>query len=159
MHRKTFKDCVYETIHQSDKNPKQIAEDLNVAYGYLARWCLDKPVGCNTPGEQLIALMNATGNYEILKYINFRCGFLPPLKPPRGWFRKKNYNQTIGEYQAHFSEVVNALVKFFEQPTKTRGAALTGYLNEHLERTYKWKLRAEKDIHQLDLFDSDEDED
>jgi len=151
---KTLTEILYEVVQGNGKPPKAIAEELGISYNYLRRSVLDGPSGCNFPLRLLIPLMKATKNYKPLKHLANACGYLL-VKMPTGWKRRKDPYLTIQNYQKHFTEVVKALIDFFDKPSYHNGQRVIAVLLNHMEETAAWQWRCKKNVNQMELdFDS-----
>lgn len=79
---RTLKDALYVTIHQNKKlSIEAIAEQLDMAPSYLYRSALpdmdidgDKASGVRFPLKQLIPLIRATGDFQVLDLIEHTLG-------------------------------------------------------------------------------------
>lgn len=69
----TLKEALYNTIHGSGKSIAAIAEELNMSQSYLYKSALpddgDDASGVKFPLKQLIPLIRATGDFQVLNYI------------------------------------------------------------------------------------------
>lgn len=76
----TLKDCLYRTIHRNEKPLKLIAELLDVSESYLARAALpdqeesETGTGCRFPLKKLIPLIEVTGDFQVLDFIERSLG-------------------------------------------------------------------------------------
>jgi hypothetical protein len=69
----TLKEALYNTIHGSDKSIAAIAEELSISQTYLYKAALpdegDDATGVKFPLKQLVPLIRATGDFQVLNYI------------------------------------------------------------------------------------------
>jgi len=148
---KTIQEAVYETVHRSRKPPKQIADEMGISYSYLMRMGLDGESGCDINAKYLVPLMSTTSNYELLKVLNQLCGFLPPVKPPRGW--KNGPKQEVHEYQTAFNQLIGQLLAFIQNPSEALLKDLNQSMMEHMSHTEAMRQRCvNKLINQGELF-------
>jgi hypothetical protein len=77
---KTLTDCLYDTIHQSNKSIEVIAEEIGVSSSYLYNSARpdqedsDTGTGCRFPLKKLIPLVRSTRNYCTLDHIENALG-------------------------------------------------------------------------------------
>ena len=76
----TLKDCLYQSLHRSEKPLKLIAEEIGMSENYLYRSALPDPeesengTGCRFPLKKLIPLIRCTGDYSLLDFIESSLG-------------------------------------------------------------------------------------
>jgi hypothetical protein len=86
----TLKDKLYNTIHKNKKPLKAIAEEIDVSENYLTRAALPDPEeaetgsGCRFPLKKLIPLILATGDFQVLDFIEASLGRVAiPVRPSK----------------------------------------------------------------------------
>lgn len=83
-HPETLKEAVYKTIHRNKKSVPQIAEEVGMSPGYLAKAALpdedmlgkDNPMatGCRLPAKKIVPIVRATDDYSILDVMEYQVG-------------------------------------------------------------------------------------
>jgi len=151
MKIKQISEALYETVHQSKKPAKQLADETGVSYNYLMRMSMDTSSGVDFNLKYLVPVMKAANNYDVLKALNQLCGFLPPVKPPKGW--KTSPSQEVHEYQTTFNQLIGQLLAFVQNPSELLLKDLNQSMMEHMSHTEAMRQRCvNKLINQGELF-------
>jgi len=137
----------YELIHSRGRGPKDItifnlSAKLTRSYSYLCRISSlteDLPF----PSELEVPAMKIKNNFDILRLKAIECGFVL-CKMPRTKTKKGDENIIISEYQVNYSETINALYKFFQEPTSDNFNHTIQLLNNILSETCEIKRWVEK---------------
>ncbi len=157
--KKTLTETLHETFHRNKKKPYEIAEEMGQSYNHMARMVLDTDSGCNFPERLLVPLMKTTKNYSYLVRLNEICGFLPPVKYPKGIKKFKDQDRQVNDYQKDFAETITTLLDFINNPTSEKYKSLNSKLLNHMSETEYWRKRCEKGlINQTELFNGAENE-
>lgn len=155
MSIKPLSETLYNTVHRSKKPAKVLADETGISYNYLARMSMDTSSGVSFNLKFLVPLMKAAGNYEILKTLNQLCGYLPPVRPPRGW--KKSPKQEVHQYQQAFNQLIGLLLAFVDAPSQELLSALNESMQSHMAATEAMRQRClSQTINQGELFDEEE---
>lgn len=80
----TLKDSLYETIHNSGIPMKRLSDQLGISYSYLANAGNPNLEEFNFQLKHLMPLINATGNYAVLDYLENACGRVAFVLPEAG---------------------------------------------------------------------------
>ena len=70
----TLRDALHETVHNGGVPIKQLHERLGISYSYLASAANPNLEEFNFQLRHLMPLINATGNYAVLDYLENACG-------------------------------------------------------------------------------------
>ncbi len=70
----TLRDALHETVHNGGVPIKQLHERLGISYSYLANAANPNLEEFNFQLRHLMPLINATGNYAVLDYLENACG-------------------------------------------------------------------------------------
>jgi len=112
----TIKLKVQELIHGRGMTVYELADKVNRSYSYLCR--IASPTEeLPTPLEIILPAMKLKKNYHLLEYMAWSCGFAL-VRLPKVAANKKDETELAAEYQTAVSDAVNALLKFFDNPTK-----------------------------------------
>lgn len=105
-----------QLIHGKGITIFQLADQLNRSYNYLCR--ISSPTEeLPFPIEIAIPAMKIKKNYDLLREMALECGFML-VKLPSIRKSKKDETQMTAEYQMACSEAINAVIRFFENPTE-----------------------------------------
>lgn len=137
----------YDLIHSRGKGSKDItifdlSNLLARSYSYLCRISSlteDLPF----PSELEVPVMKIKNNFDILRLKAIACGFVL-CKMPRTKIKKGDENIIISEYQVNYSETINSLFKFFQEPTSENFNHTIQLLNNILSETCGIKRLVEK---------------
>lgn len=139
---------VSETIRKYKGTMEELADKLGVKASTLYR--LANPYDEATiNSKHLIPLMEVTKNYEILKHIALRCGYVC-VKLPRV---KSKRTEEIAEYQKRQALAIKAIVEFFEEGGAAEQAI--NLIRDEIEYAAGFKLTIEN---QPMLFEEETDE-
>lgn len=131
------------TIHRNKKTVYMIADEIGVSSNLLYRWAIEGKSGADLPLKRLVALMKATNNYSILKYIALLCGFIC-VKIPRVAIYKKDTLDLREEYQEVTTKAQSALKKFFDNPDEQNYTDVQEALHNVMERSVSAKKYTDK---------------
>jgi len=108
-----LKKVLYETVHRrTGKTVDALADELGISPNYLYRACLpidETGSGCRFPLELLIPLMNATGDYSMLRHLAHRTGHVVS-RVPRS---RRRTAAELNEHQKTLADYFRALLAFF----------------------------------------------
>lgn len=151
MPLKTLSEALYEAVHRSKKPAKQIADEAGISYNYLMRMTMDTSSGVDFNLKHLVPVMKSAGNYEALRVLNQLCGFLPPMRPPRG--AKVSAKMEVHEYQKQFNDLVGLLIGYIQEPTAKSLESLEQALLQHMTTTEEMRRRCKNNlINQKEMF-------
>jgi transposase-like protein len=125
-----LKTQIYMTIRGSKKSVEQIADEVGCSASLLYRYGLDGESGAEFPLKRLIPLMQATGDYRILRHLNARCGLMT-VSQPRARRLKLKDPRIINEIQRNFSEVLARFCEFCESAPREQVQALLDAIHRH----------------------------
>lgn len=121
----TLKECLYDTIHRNRKPLKAIAEEIGMAESYLTRAALpdqdesDTGTGCRFPLKRLIPLIRATGDFQVLDFIERSLGRVAvPLPDPAKSYRDI-YCMSLKSVK-EFGELMGVLEQSLEDGSLTK---------------------------------------
>lgn len=113
---KTLTDCLYETIHQSEKPIEVIAEEIGVSTSYLYNSARpdqedsDTGTGCRFPLKKLIPLVRSTRNFCTIDHIENSLGRVAIVIPMANESLDGLYKLTLGAVQ-EFGELMSEVSK------------------------------------------------
>ena len=70
----TLKDALHDTIHNSGVPIKRLSDQVGISYSYLTNAGNPNLEEFNFQLKHLMPLINATGNYAVLDYLENACG-------------------------------------------------------------------------------------
>lgn len=144
-------EALQEMVHRSEKPPKVISDETGIPYNYLMRQVLEGESGCNFILKNLVPVMKASGNFDPLKVLNMRCGFLPPVKAPRG--TKQGAKTDLNDYQISFNKMMQKIIRFIQDPTDDNFKAVDLLMRDHMSDTECIRRKCKKNlINQTELF-------
>ena len=116
----TLKAALYNTIHQNRKKVETIAEELGMGASYLARAALpdedmlgaqdQRATGVRFPLKQLVPLIRATGDTQVLNYICHSVG-LVALPIPQETSSLKSIQKGALKASAEFGDLMREISK------------------------------------------------
>ncbi len=106
---KNFDFIVAETIRKYKGSISELADKLGIKVPTLYRLANPFDEDAKINSKHLIPLMEETRNYEILKHIASRCGFIV-VKLPKIRSKKE---EEISEYQERQAVAIKAVIEFF----------------------------------------------
>lgn len=115
----TLKECLYDTIHRNRKPLKAIAEEIGMAESYLTRAALpdqdesDTGTGCRFPLKRLIPLIRATGDFQVLDFIERSLGRVAVPLPDPAKSSRDIYRLSLQSVR-EFGELMGTIEKSLE---------------------------------------------
>ncbi|MFB3828928.1 MAG: phage regulatory CII family protein [Bryobacteraceae bacterium] len=145
-----LKTQIYFTIRGSKKSVEQLADEVGCSASLLYRYGLDGESGAEFPLKRLLPLMQATGDFRILRHLNARCGLIT-VNQPRVRRLKLKDPKTVNEIQQNFATLFAEFCKFCEAASKEQVAELLDAIHLHACDVAAMD-RAVRDFQQGDLF-------
>jgi len=116
---KTLSEAIYSTVHRSKIEINEIADRIEKSPNLLYKWSYPPESDAHSPMQlkNLLPLIEATGNYSILDYLERMVGRIA-IKIPRAAIAKGEETEMVNEYQKKCTTAVGALITFLNSPTK-----------------------------------------
>lgn len=80
----TLRDALHESVHNGGVPMKRLADQLGISYSYLANAANPNLEDFNFQLKHLMPLINATGSYAVLDYLENACGRVAFCLPQAG---------------------------------------------------------------------------
>lgn len=151
MPLKPIEDAIYETVHRGAKPPKQVADETGISYNYLMRMSMPGDSGCNFNLKFLVPIMKAQDCYAVLSTLNQLCGFMPPVKAPRG--TKQGSRKDLLQYQKDANHMITRVIAFLQEPSEARWKEIDALMRQHMSDTECMRRRCKKNLmDQMEMF-------
>lgn len=123
---KTLKEALYDTIHHGRIPPKAIAEQLGMARSYLYRSATEDPdqgdersTGVRFPAKQIVPLIRATGDYQVLDLMEFQLNRVAVPVPDPGALTVKDIRVQAMRAMVEFGDLIKQIEESLEDGVVT----------------------------------------
>lgn len=142
---KTLKEALYCTVHRSDSDIDEIADEMGVSANLLYRWCMDEDTTSFSPmpSNRILSLMKASGNEAVLDFLNRAAGRIS-FRVPKATLSKLDEGEMVEEYQTSTINAVKLFRDYITKPTTGNYSALKDALDGVMVETAKIDRYAEK---------------
>lgn len=142
----TIEELIHEAVHAGPLPAKQLCDKMGVKYFTLMRQVNPTDDASSFPLKQLIGLMEAQKDFRILEKLNAACGFLPPVRPPRGFKSPGDQRIWLTQYQKDYSDMISLLYAFLAEPCREQFTRFEQAAKEHMAKTETLRRSAKKNL-------------
>jgi len=123
-----FRKAVSHTIYKYPGGINDLSEKIGISANYLYRTAMQNQNGYDMGLANVVKLMQITGDFTILDYINHKFGFYK-VNPPTQYLNKMDGIQAIDDLQTNHLMAMIHLKDFFNEPThqKSKSAEMNLY--------------------------------
>lgn len=142
----SLEELLNETVHRGKLPPKELADRLGKNYFTLMRQVNLTDDAASFPVKDLVGLMIAQNDFSILGHLNKACGFLPPVKPPRGFKSPEDLRLYVNEYNRDFSTMQALFYEFMAEPYKSKFEAFEAAARNFMSKTETIRRSAKNNL-------------